>query len=132
MKKFSGYLNFPFYNNRKRSSNEWEAILIKDTNKMRVLSKIFPHTMIGAGEINEKSDRGVDEESELKGASRAAGKARDLINSTKNTGLSTSKLDDDHRDRQRMDKEDFGCWKELNAAHCQEASDALLIAISFV
>ncbi|CAO4370270.1 unnamed protein product [Caenorhabditis nigoni] len=53
------------------------------------------------------------------------------INSTKTTGLSTSKLGDDHRDRQRMDKDDVGCWKELDAAHYQEVSDALLIAISF-
>ncbi|CAO4365172.1 unnamed protein product [Caenorhabditis nigoni] len=42
----------------------------------------------------------------------------------------TAKLDDDHRDRQRMGKEDVGYWKGSDA-HCQEASDALLIAISF-
>ncbi|CAO4370374.1 unnamed protein product [Caenorhabditis nigoni] len=57
--------------------------------------------------------------------------ARDSINSTTTTGISTAKLDDDHWDRQRMEKEDVGCWKEFDAAHCQEASDALFIAISF-
>ncbi|PIC34283.1 hypothetical protein B9Z55_013987 [Caenorhabditis nigoni] len=64
-------------------------------------------------------------------SSKAAGTATDWINSTKTTGLSTAKLDDDHRDRQKMGMEDVGCWKELDAGHCQEVSDALLIAISF-
>ncbi|CAO4374582.1 unnamed protein product [Caenorhabditis nigoni] len=46
--------------------------------------------------------------------------ARNPITSTKTTGVSTIT-------GQRMNKEDW----ILDAAHCQKASDALLIAISF-
>ncbi|PIC34004.1 hypothetical protein B9Z55_013783 [Caenorhabditis nigoni] len=54
------------------------------------------------------------------------------INTTKTTGLSTVNLDDDHLYWQKMGKEAVRCWKELDAAHCQESSDAQLIAISFL
>ncbi|PIC42257.1 hypothetical protein B9Z55_009390 [Caenorhabditis nigoni] len=42
----------------------------------------------------------------------------------------SSLLDEYHWQRQQM-ASDVGCWTELDAAHCQEASVALLIAISF-